>query len=141
LMATVIKAKPEARLEGVLVEQMALPGNEVIIGMQRDAQFGPLVMFGMGGIYVELMTDVSFRVAPLTRKDAQEMILETKAGKLLQGLRGAKASDIDTVVDTLLRLSQLAVDFPEISEVEINPLSVAEQGKGVLALDGRVILS
>jgi acetyltransferase len=141
LMAAVKKAKPEARLEGVLVEQMALPGNEVIIGMQRDAQFGPLVMFGMGGIYVELLTDVSFRVAPLTRKDAQDMILETKAGKLLQGLRGAKASDIDAVVDTLLRLSQLAVDFPEISEVEINPLSVAQQGKGVLALDGRVILS
>ena len=140
LMSKVAAAKPQAKLEGVLIEQMAKPGNEVIIGMQRDAQFGPLMMFGMGGIYVELLTDVSFRVAPLTRADAQAMIEETKAGKLLKGLRGAKASDVDAVVDTLMKLSQLAVDFPQIQEIEINPLSVAEQGSGVLALDGRVIL-
>jgi acetyltransferase len=141
LMDQVQRAKPDARLEGVLVEQMALPGNEVIIGMQRDAQFGPLIMFGMGGIYVELLTDVSFRVAPLTRRDAEEMIQETKAGKLLTGLRGAQPSDVAAVVDTLLRLSQMALDFPQISEIEINPLSVSEKGQGVLALDGRVILS
>jgi acetyltransferase len=140
LMSKVAAAKPDAKLEGVLMEQMAKPGNEVIIGMQRDAQFGPLMMFGMGGIYVELLTDVSFRVAPLTRADAQAMIAETKAGKLLKGLRGAKASDMDAVVDTLMKLSQLAVDFPQIQEIEINPLSVAEKGQGVLALDGRVIL-
>ncbi|MBI9051763.1 MAG: acetate--CoA ligase family protein [Anaerolineaceae bacterium] len=141
LIRQVSKAKPDARLEGVLIEQMARPGIEVIIGMQRDVQFGPLLMFGMGGIYVELLTDVSFRVAPLTRQDATEMIMETKAGKLLQGLRGAQPADIDAVVDTLLKLSQLALDFPQINEIEINPLSVAGQGAGVLALDGRVILS
>jgi acetate---CoA ligase (ADP-forming) len=141
LLERVQKNKPDARLEGVLVEQMALPGKEVILGMQRDAQFGPLLMFGMGGIYVELLTDVSFRVAPITRLDAEQMIMETKAGKLLQGLRGGAPADIEAVVDTLLRLSQLALDFPEISEVEINPLSVAGKGRGVLALDGRVILA
>jgi acetyltransferase len=96
------------------------------------------MMFGMGGIFVELFKDVTFRVAPLTRSDAYDMIQTTRAGKLLTGIRGQKPADLDAVVDTILRLSQLALDFEEIEEIEINPLLVLE--KGCLALDGRVIL-
>ncbi len=134
-------ANPGARLEGVLVERMAPAGPEVIVGMRRDPQFGPLMMFGLGGIYVELLTDVSFRVAPLNRDEALAMIHETKAGRLLSGQRGQKAADIDAVADCILRLSQLALDFPQIAEIEVNPLLVLEQGQGALALDGRIILS
>jgi len=98
-------------------------------------------MFGLGGIYVELFGDVSFRVAPLTCGDAREMIDKTHAGKLLTGFRGEALADINAVVDTILRLSQLATDFPQIEEMEINPLLVLSKGKGALALDGRVILN
>lgn len=128
----------DARLEGVLIEAMAPKGNEVIIGMKRDPGFGAMMMFGFGGIFVELFKDVSFRVAPLTRLDAEDMVLSTKAGKLLQGYRGEKEKDIEAIVDVILKLSQIAIDYPEIEEIEINPLLVLE--KGVLALDGRAIL-
>ncbi len=130
---------PDAKLEGVIIEALAPKGQEVIVGMKRDAGFGPLMMFGLGGIFVELFKDVSFRVAPLTRKDALEMIERTRAAKLLTGYRGQKPADLEAVVDVILRLSQLAVDFEEIEEIEINPLLVLEQG--ALALDGRVILN
>lgn len=132
---------PNAVITGVLVEEMAPSGYEVIVGMRRDPNFGPLLMFGLGGIYVELLTDVSFRIAPMTRHQALEMIHETKAGHLLEGLRGQKSADINAVVDTILRLSQLALDTTEIEEIEINPLLVFEDGKGVKALDARAILS
>jgi acetate---CoA ligase (ADP-forming) len=132
--------RADARLEGVLVEAMAPKGQEVIVGMKRDPQFGPLVMFGLGGIYVELFGDVAFCVAPMTEMDARKMILETKAGKLLAGMRGQKEADVEGVVDCILRLSQIAVDFPEIEELEVNPLLVLEKGKGVIALDARAIL-
>ena len=98
-------------------------------------------MFGLGGIYVELFKDIAFRVAPLKRKDAFDMISATKAGTLLNGYRGQEKADINAVVDTILRLSWLAVDFPEINEIEINPLLVLPDGQGIFALDGRVILS
>lgn len=130
-----------ARVEGVLVEATAPPGHEVIVGMRRDPQFGPLLMFGLGGIYVELLTDVSFRVAPVNRREALEMINETRAGKLLKGLRGRSAADIDAVVNCILHLSQLALDFPQIQEIEVNPLRVLSPGQGAVALDGRIILS
>jgi acetyltransferase len=133
-------AAPEARLTGVLVQKMAPPGHEVIVGVRRDPQFGPLLMFGLGGIYVELLTDVSFRVAPISRAEARAMIAETKAGRLLAGLRGQPPADIEAVVDCLVRLSQLALDFPQIEEVEVNPLRVLPQGEGALALDARLIL-
>ncbi len=129
---------PEARLEGVLIEAMADKGQEVIVGMKRDSGFGPMIMFGLGGIFVELFKDVSFRVAPLSKKEALDMILNTRAGKLLTGYRGEKPVDIDAVVDAMLRLSQLSMDFSEIEEIEINPLRVYKNG--CLALDGRVIL-
>ena len=140
LMQKIASKKPEARLEGVLIEAMAPKGQEVIVGMRRDPNFGPLMMFGLGGIYVELFGDVAFRVAPLTRQDAADMIHQTRAGRLLTGFRGMPEADVDAVVDALLRLSKLAMDFPQIEEIEINPLLVLPKGKGSLALDGRVIL-
>ena len=140
MMAEIGAARPEAVLEGVMVECMAPRGQEVIIGMRRDPGFGPLMMFGLGGIYVELFKDVSFRVAPLSAEDARQMITETRAGRLLTGFRGQPRADLDAVVEVMLRLSQLALDHPEIEEAEVNPLLVFSEGQGALALDGRVIL-
>jgi acetyltransferase len=139
MMQTIHNARPEAQIEGVLVEKMAPKGLEVIIGMRRDPGFGPLMMFGLGGIYVELFKDVSFRVAPLSRRDARQMIEQTRAGRLLTGFRGSIPADVDAVVEVMLRISQIAMDFPEIDEIEINPLIVYEEGKGALALDSRLI--
>jgi acyl-CoA synthetase (NDP forming) len=115
--------------------------THVIVGLRRDPQFGPLVMVGLSGIYVELLTDVTFRVAPISLEDALAMIGETRAGRLLAGLRGRPAADIKAVADCMLRLSQLGLDFPQIEEVEVNPLLVLSQGQGAVALDGRIILS
>ena len=140
MMQEIHAARPDAELEGVMVEKMAPRGQEVIIGMQRDPGFGPLLMFGLGGIYVELFKDVAFRVAPLTAEEARQMITETRAGRLLTGFRGQPPADLDAVVEVILRLGQLALDFPQIEEAEVNPLVVFPEGKGALALDGRVIL-
>ncbi len=137
IMQKIGSSHPQARLDGVMIEAMAAKGTEVIIGMRRDVQFGPLMMFGLGGIYVELFKDIAFRLAPLTIDDALEMIEETKAGKLLGGLRGAKPGDKHAIAEALVNLGRLALDFPEIKEIEINPLLVYE--KGVLALDSRAI--
>lgn len=139
MMNSIAERLPQARLEGAMVERMADKGAEVIIGMRRDPNFGPLIMFGLGGIYVELFGDVSFRVAPLTRREALDMIHQTHAGKLLSGFRGEEPGDLQAVVDVILRLSQLALDFPQIAEMEINPLRVYR--RGALALDGRIILA
>jgi acetyltransferase len=139
MFASIHSKLPQANLQGVLIEQMAPRGQEVIIGMRRDPGFGPVVMFGLGGIYVELFKDVAFRVAPVSAEEALEMILETRAGKLLTGLRGAAAADLNAVVDCIQRLGQLALDFPEVTEAEVNPLLVFENGQGALALDGRII--
>jgi acetyltransferase len=130
---------PEAHLEGVLIEPMAPLGREVIVGMKSDKGFGPVLMFGLGGIYVELFKDVVFRIAPVSAAEAREMILETQAGRLLTGFRGAPEADLDAVVDCIQRLGQMALDFPEIEEAEINPLLVFEKGHGALALDGRIL--
>ncbi|MPM56204.1 Protein lysine acetyltransferase Pka [bioreactor metagenome] len=140
LMADIHAARPQAKLEGVLLEKKAPRGQEVIVGMKREKGFGPLLMFGLGGIYVELFKDVSFRLAPITPAEAQAMMHETSAGRLLTGFRGMPVADLDAVVSCLCRLSQLALDFPQIQEIEVNPLLVFEEGKGALALDGRVIL-
>jgi len=131
---------PEAKLEGVMIEQMAGRGQEVIVGLRRDAGFGPVMMFGLGGVYVELFKDVSFRVAPVTESDALEMIRETHAGKLLTAFRGQPPADLKAVVSCIQRLGQLAMDFPEIEEAEVNPLLVFPEGQGAMVLDGRIIL-
>jgi len=129
-----------ARIEGVLVEKMAPKGQEVIIGMKRDPGFGPLMMFGMGGVFVELFKDVAFRVAPLTVADAQAMIAGTKAYQLLSGWRGGEKYDLRAITENILRLGQLALDFPQIQEIEVNPLLVLPGGQGALALDCRMLL-
>lgn len=121
---------------GVLVQEMVPHGWEVIVGFTRDPQFGPVVMYGLGGIYVEVLGDVSFRVAPLTVADAWAMIEETRSSRLLHGARGRPAANIQAIVTCLLRLSQLAVDYPEIRELDINPLIVNEQD--VVAVDVRL---
>jgi acyl-CoA synthetase (NDP forming) len=130
---------PDVPLEGFLLQRMISGGREVILGGKRDPSFGPVVMFGLGGVYVEVFDDVAFRVAPLTREDAEEMITEVKGSRLLRSIRGEKPSDVEAVVDCLLRLSQLLQDFPAIAEVDINPLIVLE--KGATAVDARIVLS
>jgi acyl-CoA synthetase (NDP forming) len=129
---------PSSILHGFLLQKMISGGREVILGGKRDPSFGPVVMFGLGGVYVEVFDDVAFRVAPLTPEDAEEMIAEVKGSRLLRGIRGEKPSDVDAVVDCLLRLSQLLQDFPSIAELDINPLIVLEEG--ALAVDARVVL-
>ena len=131
---------PEAKIEGFLIEKMAPKGMEVIVGMKRDPNFGPLVMFGMGGIFVELFKDIAFGVAPLTESDVNHMIAETKAGTLLNGYRGSERLDVESLKKTILCLSAIAINHPEIVEIEINPLLVLPEGQGTLALDARAIL-
>ncbi|MHB1296483.1 MAG: acetate--CoA ligase alpha subunit [Anaerolineae bacterium] len=132
--------KPDATIWGAQIQEMVTGAREVIIGMNRDPQFGPLVMFGLGGIYVEVLKDVTFRVAPMSRLHAKQMVEAIRSYKLLAGVRGQAPSDIDSVVDTVLRISQLVTDFPEIAELDINPMLVREQGKGAVAVDMRLIL-
>lgn len=141
MAARIRLSMPDAQIESYLVEKMAPKGQEVIVGMRRDPGFGPVMMFGMGGVFVELIKDVAFRIAPLTRMDAEEMIFETKAARMLTGYRGETVSDVPAVIETIVRLSQLAYDFPQIEEIEINPLLVLAAGKGAIALDGRTILN
>ncbi|HIQ06294.1 MAG TPA: CoA-binding protein, partial [Anaerolineae bacterium] len=119
---------PDARIWGCLVQQQVQGGKEIILGMSKDPQFGPLLLYGLGGIYVEALKDVTFRIAPISRFEAREMVREIKAYRLLHGVRGEKPADIDAIVDALLRVSQLVTDFPEIVELDINPLVVFEQG-------------
>ncbi len=135
------KSAPEAKIKGYLVQRMAPKGFEVIVGMKRDPSFGPLMMFGMGGVYVELFKDVGFGVAPMTLNQAHKMIASTKAGQLLNGYRGGIQYDLDAIVEVIGRLSKLALDFPQITEVEINPLLVFPKGEGTMVLDARMILS
>jgi len=133
---------PEARIWGCLVQEMMPPGGlEVLVGMNRDPQFGPLVTFGLGGIYVEALKDVTFRVAPFSKRDAQAMLNEIKANALLDGVRGNPPVDKDAIVDTILRMGQLVQDFPEIVEFDINPLIVFSKGQGAVAIDMRLILN
>jgi acetyltransferase len=132
---------PEARIWGCLVQEMAPSGGvEVLVGMNRDPQFGPLLTFGLGGIYVETLQDVTFRVAPLAHQEAEEMLAQIRAHALLDGVRGQPPMDKSAIVDALLRVSQLVQDFPEIIELDINPLMVYHQGDGALALDMRLVL-
>jgi len=131
---------PDAEIVGAMVEKMAPKGVEVIVGMMRDATFGPMIMFGMGGTMVELVKDIQFRVAPLSEKDIESMVAETMAGKLLNGYRGAPVADFEALYKVIAQLSQLAIEHHEINEIEINPLIVYPQGQGVMAIDSRMIL-
>ena len=138
MMQAVAGHAASARIEGVLVAPCAPEGLECIVGMTRDPQFGPALMFGLGGVFVELLKDVSFRVLPLQRSDAEEMVREIKGYPLLQGLRGSGPRDVQAVVDFLVHTARLVEQNPEIREIDVNPLRVYD--RGVLALDVRVIL-
>jgi acetyl coenzyme A synthetase (ADP forming)-like protein len=141
IMQNVRHAKANAKIAGINVEEFVKCGKEVIIGMKRDPQFGPLLMFGLGGIYVEIFKDISFRLAPIKELGARNMIESTKVNKLLSGARGERPSDIDSIIECMERLSQLVTDFSEIQEIDINPLLVFEQGKGCNVIDARIVIS
>jgi acyl-CoA synthetase (NDP forming) len=132
------KKHPGAVIEGVSVQKMARPGVEVIIGMSKDIEFGPLVMFGLGGIWVEVLKDVSFRIAPLTRRDAREMIREVKGYPLLEGYRGKESVDVSNLEDYLLKVSDFVERNPAIKELDLNPIFAYSDS--AVAVDARVIL-
>jgi len=134
-----IKQKyPEAKIQGVSVQKMVRPGVEVIIGMSKDAQFGPVLMFGLGGILVEILKDVSFRIAPLTRRDAREMISEIKGYPLLEGYRGQEPVDVSNLEELILKVSDFVEENPDLKELDLNP--VFAYSDGAVAVDARVIL-
>ncbi|MBI5119143.1 acetate--CoA ligase family protein [Candidatus Poribacteria bacterium] len=141
MMLRIPQRMPGARLEGVYIEKMCSPGREVIIGMNRDLQFGPMLMFGLGGIFVEVMKDVSFHLAPITAEEAMQMLSETRSYALLAGARGQAGVDLAAIANCLQRISQLVTDFPQIAELDISPLIVREIGEEPIVADARIILS
>jgi acetyltransferase len=140
MMLRIQRRAPEAFLEGVYLERMVPKGREVILGMTRDPQFGPMLMFGLGGIFVEVMKDVTFHIAPITAAEAQQMLESTRSFAVLKGVRGQRSVDLDAVATTLMRISQLVTDFPEIREMDINPFIVGEIGSESIAADARITL-
>ena len=125
-------------LEGVIIQEMVKGNREMVCGIATDPQYGPMMMFGLGGVFIEVMKDVTFRIAPLTDMDAKEMIKSVKAYKLLEGARGTKPAQMDQIEETLLRLSQLVNDFKFIDELDINPLLISEKTGEGIAVDGRI---
>jgi acetyl-CoA synthetase (ADP-forming) len=138
ILRKVRKQYPGAVVHGVSVQKMVRPGTEVIVGTSKDPQFGPVIMFGLGGIFVELLKDVSFRVIPVVRRDAQEMIDEIKGYPLLQGYRGKEPASISALVEIILKVSKLIEENSRIKELELNPI-FAYRDKAV-AVDARIIL-
>ena len=138
IIENIKKHNKKARIYGVLVQEMAPSSIEVIVGSIKDSQFGPTLMFGFGGTYVELMKDVSFRIAPIDEYDAKEMISEVKAYPILTGYRGQPPADIDALIKILLKVSNLVMDHQEIKELDLNPVMIYE--KGAKTVDARIIL-
>ena len=138
IMENVKTHKPDAKIDGILVQEMAPAATEVIVGAIKDPQFGPTIMFGLGGTFVEVMKDVSFRIAPITEEDAKEMITEIKAYPILQGFRGQSPRDLKEIIKILLNTSQLVMDHLEIKELDLNPVIV--YSKGAKTVDARIIL-
>ena len=130
--------KPNAKIVGMLVQEMAPSSTEIIVGAIKDPQFGPALMFGLGGIFVEVLKDVTFRIAPLTRDEAEEMIKEVRAYPLLKGYRNTPPADIEAIVNILLNTSRLVMEHQEIKELDLNPIMVYE--KGAKTVDARIIL-
>lgn len=137
IISRVKKAAPNANIEGILVQQMAPPGHEVIVGLKKDAQFGHALMFGLGGIFVEVYKDVSFRVVPIDKSDALDMISEIKGYPILKGIRGRKPADIGAIAKVLMSVSKMA-EKENIIELDINPLIVSESG--AVAVDARALV-
>ena len=139
-MSSLKSHKRQKDIDGIQIQELIKGGKETILGVTIDANFGPLIMFGLGGIYVEVLKDVSFRIHPLTDLDAKEMIQSIQGYKLLTGVRGEEGVDTDLIKEYLLRLSQLITDFPEIEQIDINPLLVFEKGKMCKVVDAKIIL-
>jgi acyl-CoA synthetase (NDP forming) len=138
IMKKITAAFPNAKIDGVSVQAMARPGIEVIIGMSKDPQFGPVLMFGLGGVLVEILKDVSFRIVPLVKRDAKEMVREIKGFPLLQGYRGSEPADIEQLENMLLKVSEFVEANPEVKEIDLNPIFAYKDG--AVAVDARVIL-
>lgn len=138
IMASIGKAFPKATIQGISVQSMARTGVEVIVGMSKDAQFGPVLMFGLGGILVEILKDVSFRIVPLAKRDAAEMIREIKGYPLLEGYRGSEPVDVANLEALVLKVSEFVDKNPDIKELDLNP--VFAYGDGAVAVDARVVL-
>jgi acyl-CoA synthetase (NDP forming) len=138
IMQSIKQQYPDAVIDGVSVQPMARPGVEVIIGMSKDAQFGPVIMFGLGGILVEILKDVSFRIVPLEKRDAREMVREIKGYPVLEGYRGQEAVDIENLEEMILKVSAFIEQNPQIDELDLNP--VFAYSDGAVAVDARVIL-
>ncbi len=141
MMRTVKSRAPQANIDGVLLVEMAdNTGSEIILGSNKDPNMGQMIMVGLGGIYVEIFKDVSFGLAPITVNDTERMINNLKSKKILEGARGQKPLDTEALIDCLGRLSQLLTDFPEIKELDINPLLILPKNQGVRVLDARIVL-
>lgn len=138
IMASTKEREPGAKISGVSIQRMSPVGVEVIIGMSKDDKFGPVLMFGLGGVFVEVLKDISFRIVPIARKDATQMVQEIKGYPVLQGYRGQKAADITALEDALLKLSSFIEATPEIKELDLNP--VFAYAHGAIAADARIIL-
>ena len=138
IMDSVKEKFPQAHIDGVTVQNMARPATEVIIGMTKDAQFGPVLMFGLGGVWVEVLKDVAFRIVPLSRYDANEMIKEIKGYPLLEGYRGSEPANISILEDMLVKISDFMEKTPEIKEMDLNPIFAYKDG--AIAVDARVVL-
>jgi len=137
MMKSVKQQLPKARIEGVVLQKMAEPGLEVIIGAKLDPQFGHVIMFGLGGIFVEICRDVSFRVTPVDREMAREMVLEIKGSPIIEGARGRKPADLKAIIDVITALSSMLEKNPDITEIDINPLIVYSRGS--VAVDARML--
>lgn len=138
IVKNVKKHNPDAKIAGILVQEMAPSGTEVIVGSIKDPQFGPAIMFGLGGVFVEVLKDVTFRIAPITEDEAAEMISEVKAYPLLKGYRNTPPADLKAITKILVNTSRLVTEHPEIKELDLNPIMVYE--KGAKAVDARIIL-
>jgi len=138
IVEAVKKRQPDARIEGVAVQKMARPGIEVIIGMSKDPQFGPVLMFGLGGILVEVLKDVAFRIVPLEPRDARQMVREIKGFPVLQGFRGQEPADLEALEKLILKVSAFVEAHPEIEELDLNP--VFAYADGAIAVDARIVV-
>jgi len=141
MMLRIGRKMPHAEIRGVFLEKMIPGGREVILGMKKDPQFGPMLMFGLGGIFVEVLKDITFSLAPVTHEECFQMVERTRTYKLLKGVRGQRGVDIPAIVDNIRRMSQLSIDFTQIEEIDINPLKVGYEGDGAFVVDARLILS
>jgi len=139
IMAAARRAQPQASIDGVSVQKMAAPGTEVIVGVNADPQFGPVLMFGLGGILVEILEDVAFRIIPIEPRDARRMVREIKGFKLLEGYRGSPPADVAAIESLLLKVSQFVEAHPEVAELDLNP--VFAYPDGAVAVDARIVLA